>query len=478
MIQSIVSTTEFGNLYLYDDYQKMSLLIHPELKKAHYKSEKVDPYYQGKYEYLKKYGFFSKPQMANLGEVNETMVEEGIRNVPQIIFEVTDFCNLDCTYCGYGDLYKGHDIRNTSNINTQKAITFLKYVLNLKHKSKKSRLSIGFYGGEALINIKFVKQIVAIAKQLNEGSDLKIQYSMTTNATLIDKYIDFFVENEFDISISLDGNRENNSYRIYRNSRKNSFEKVIENVDMIYEKYKDYFINHINFISVLHDRNRVKDIHHFIYGKYHKAPIIIGLATKDIDPKKKSFFNSMYREKKDSEREYLNDAGEDLYKDYYTPLVHNETKDFLNIYSINYYLSNLTSLLIAEEKYYPTSTCLPLGRKMFLTTKGYLLPCEKVSNKYCMGVVGENVEIDISKITKQHIRYYKNLKKVCQNCYAYKFCGLCMYHISNLDKLDTENFVCEYFYDQSDFSDKLYRVFSYLEKSPNKFFNILENSEK
>lgn len=411
MIQSIISTTEFGNLYLYDNNQTLSLLIHPELKKAHDKSGEVDPYYLRKYEYLRKHGFFSDSQIVNFGEVNEMMVEEGICNVPQIIFEVTDFCNLDCTYCGYGELYGGHDIRNTSHIDTQKAITFLKYVLDLKHKCKKSRLSIGFYGGEALMNIKFIKEIVVITKQLNMGNDLKIQYSMTTNATLIHKYIDFFVENEFDISISLDGNKENHSYRIFRDGKHNSFEKVINNIDIIFHNYTSYFEKHVNFISVLHNRNDVKDIHCFIYERYHKAPIIIELSTKDIKPEKKAIFDMMYHKKRDSERAFLNDTDKNSYRDCYTPILYNETKDFLSIYSINYYLSNLTSLLIAEEKYYPTSTCLPLGRKIFFTTQGNLLPCEKVNNKYCMGHVDENVKIDISQITKQHIQYYENLKK-------------------------------------------------------------------
>ena len=477
MIQSVICATESENLYLYDDNQMLSSLIHPELKKVHDKSEKVDPYYASKYEYLKKYGFFSKPKIADFGVVNESMVEESISSVPQIIFEVTDSCNLDCTYCGYGEIYGGHGIRNTKNIDTQKAVIFLKYILKIKHKHKKSRLNIGFYGGETLINMRFIKYIVKLANQLNTGSELEIQYSMTTNATLIHKYIDFFVENNFDISISLDGNEENHSYRIFRDNKSNSFERVINNVDMIQKDYAKYFVKHINFISVLHNRNSINSIHSFIYYRYHKVPIIIELATKDVKSEKKGVFDVMFHKKKASEHEYLTEGG-NVYKKYYTPLIYNEVKDFLNFYSINYYLSNLTSLLIFQDKYYPTSTCLPLGRKIFFTTQGKLLPCEKVNDKYCMGYVENDVEIDIAQITKQHVRYYDNLKNVCQHCYAYKFCGLCMYHISNLDRLDTEEFICEKFYDEKAFKEKLHRIFSHLEKHPNDFFNILENNEK
>lgn len=477
MIQSFIYNTKCNNLYLYDDKHMLSLLVHPEFKKVHEKSTNIDPYYQKKYEYFREHGFFTEPEVAELSTVNESMVEEGIIKVPQIIFEVTDSCNLNCTYCGYGDLYEVFDARNAKNINTGNAITLLKYILNIKHKHKKNRLSIGFYGGEPLINIRFIKQIVEITNQLNSGKELEIQYSMTSNATLIHKHIDFLVDNDFTVTVSLDGNEENHSYRVFRNNKKNSFEKVIENMDMIQRDYPEYFVNHINFIAVLHNRNSAKSIYEFIYSRYHKVPMVSELATKDINPQKKEIFDEMFHSRRKSEEEYQREESNIIPETHFNSLLYKELEDFLKCYSINYYLSNLTSLLIIEDKYFPTSTCLPLSRKIFLTNRNKLLPCEKINQKFSMGKVDKDVLIDIREITNQYISYYNNLRKVCQTCYAYKFCGLCMYHIKNLDKLDTEKFVCERFYDQKAFKDKLYRIFSYLEKYPNNFFRILENSK-
>lgn len=55
---------------------------------------------------------------------------------------------------------------------------------------------------------------------------------MTTNATLVHKHIDFLVENEFKLLISLDGNEVNHSYRVFNNN-KNSHKTVIKNIDII-----------------------------------------------------------------------------------------------------------------------------------------------------------------------------------------------------------------------------------------------------
>ena len=84
------------------------------------------------------------------------------------------------------------------------------------------------------------------------------------------------------------------------------------------------------------------------------------------------------------------------------------------------------------------------------------------------------VVMDSREITRQYNLWYDQLKKKCRNCYAYRFCGLCMFGIHNLDKLDKEAFNCGMFYDQKRFEDKLSRMNSFLEKYPKDYFQILE----
>ena len=55
MKESVVFLTKNSNSYLYSAQSLLSLLIHPELRKAYDKSANVDPYYLKKYEYLEKY---------------------------------------------------------------------------------------------------------------------------------------------------------------------------------------------------------------------------------------------------------------------------------------------------------------------------------------------------------------------------------------------------------------------------------------
>lgn len=43
--------------------------------------------------------------------IDSRMIRSQLRDLKQIVFEVTDSCNLKCKYCGYGDLYSGYDER-------------------------------------------------------------------------------------------------------------------------------------------------------------------------------------------------------------------------------------------------------------------------------------------------------------------------------------------------------------------------------
>ena len=477
MIQSLIHTTDNNNSYIYDDQRRLSMLIHPELAKVHEKKmENIDTYYLEKYTYLQKYNFFTRSKLIDFEEINESMVRDSIIQCSKVVFEVTDSCNLNCTYCGYGELYEVLDMRNSSNMKIRYAKKILKYIYDLKIKNNINKLMIGFYGGEPLLNITFIKEIIEIVDQLNTEKKIEITYSMTTNATLIHKYIDFLVANEFEILISLDGNEKNHSYRVFGKNSKNSFQKVIKNVDIIQRDYPEYFVKNISFNAVLHNRNSVKEIYEFIYTRYHKIPLISELLSSDISPDQKALFEKMYHSRKRSDANYQLTESNKIPAIRYESSLFEELKDFLENLSVNYYISHITSLFDDEEKCFPTSTCLPFSLKIFLTIHNRLLPCERINHKYALGAVAEDVLIDTQKIARQYNFYYDNLKKVCQHCYAYRFCGLCMFRIKNLGVLDKEKFVCDRFYDQDAFKDKLNQIFSFLEKYPNDFFNILENA--
>lgn len=339
MIESFIHSSENRNLYIYDEQLRLSMLVHPEFEKAYKKTTDADPYYIKKYTYLCNHGFFANPKHTDFIPLEESMVKESISHTKQVVFEATDSCNLNCTYCSLGELYEGHDERINKKMNIRYAINLLKFIFDLNPPNKNSKFFITFYGGEALLNINFIKRIVEVANQLNAEKEIELMFTMTTNASLLHKYIDFLVANKFNLLISLDGNEENHSYRIFDKNGKNSFHKVIENLDLIKKNHFKYFSNHVNFNAVLHDRNSVKDICEYIYSRYKKIPRITELNRRGVKSGNKDRLERMFHSLRRSEMEFqkedsvLSDIMHSNLSSY------SELTNFLKYFSINYSIS-------------------------------------------------------------------------------------------------------------------------------------------
>lgn len=111
---------------------------------------------------------------------------------------MTDLCNLRCKYCGYGDFYNTHEKRENNFLNFSDAKALIDYLYNIwGHYSGTTfprKIMFGFYGGEPLLNMNLIKQIIEYIDSLPKIKNTYFIYNMTTNALLLDKYMNFIVE--------------------------------------------------------------------------------------------------------------------------------------------------------------------------------------------------------------------------------------------------------------------------------------------
>lgn len=87
---------------------------------------------------------------------------------------------------------------------------------------------ISFYGGEPLLNMPLIKEIISYMEEVSL-ENIVFRYNMTTNGILLDKYMDYLQSKNISLLISIDGNKFNSSYRVYK-SGKESF-GVVYNKD-------------------------------------------------------------------------------------------------------------------------------------------------------------------------------------------------------------------------------------------------------
>ena len=147
-------------------------------------------------------------------------------------------CNFRCKYC-----YESHDAKK--EYEEKELNYFVNYI-----KSLKGNVIIDFFGGEPLINFKWVKNLII---NLKEAQHLNtIRYSMSTNGYLLNKERIAFLVNAGvrTYQITVDGLEDiHNELRPLTNG-KGSWSKIIENLKL-FKGLTEYFkvIIRINFNS-------------------------------------------------------------------------------------------------------------------------------------------------------------------------------------------------------------------------------------
>jgi uncharacterized protein len=338
-----------------------------------------------------------------------------------------------------------------------------------QNMSAKRNVYISFYGGEPLLNMPFVETIVNYMENLH-CPHRSFTFSMTTNAMLLDRYMDYLAAHQFNVLVSLDGNEYNTSYRV-DNAGNPAFPRIIKNVDALREKYPDYFEQHVNFNAVLHNRNSVEDIYRFIKEKYNKIPSIGELNNMGIRPDKIELFQQTYRNSYESLHQSEN--YEAIEQDMFLKTgSYQSVGIFLQQHS-GFTYRDYTDLLFdrSNVKYIPTGTCLPFGKKMFVTVNGKILPCERIGQQFALGSVSETgVNLDLQAIADKYNAYYAKLEKQCGKCHNTKACIQCIF---NLDDLEG-NPVCYGFMNKQAFEEYKAAQMDFLRKHPEDYYRIME----
>ena len=397
-----------------------------------------------------------------------------ISNTRQVTFEVTERCNLSCDYCVYGKFYTNRKSldKNLSINSAKKTLEFLFERWSSSFNSSHDRkISIGFYGGEPLLCYEFVVEIVNYVKKFPLFIQNMIEFSMTTNGVVLDHYIPFLVENNFNLLISLDGGTEfNNSYRTFKN-RTSAYNIIISNILNVKNAYPEYFEKYVRFNSVLHNRNSINEITEFFRNKFNKVPSISELATDSINPEcKDEFLNFFKRDEQINKTQYKNEISDQEER---VEIKFERLVKFFGAYS-GFSKENYLDLLInkKEKLYIPTATCRPFTRMVFITADGKILPCERIGHEYVLGYVDDDkLHINYDEIANSiNSRLDSIYDKYCNRCVFQFQCNTCVFHTN----IGSEKFHCGEFkkYSESKMEKMFADHISVLEEKPETYLKI------
>lgn len=499
----VLFDSEHKNKYLFDRNVKRTHLCHPvfvQLVKAIEKGidvgkwlegnaptppgelfrdigkEEIRYYYQ-KYRLLEDNGYFTQIDQQEIigGRLTGEHIKESLANSTWVIFEVTDNCNLNCHYCGYGKFYSDHDARENVNMDFQAAKQLLDHLLvhwnsSLNHSHDKP-IYLSFYGGEPLLNFPLIEKIVNYSKKLNVRHNI-FKFAMTTNAVLLHKYMDYLVENRFRLLISLDGNRENNDYRVFKNGN-SSFDIVLKNVKLLRQKHPRYFEKQVNFNAVLHNKNSVDAAYRYIKKEFDKIPGIAELNNTGIREALKEDFRQTYRNLEESLHETEDYSL--VEKDLFLKIPNIKSTSFFVLRHNDFCYRDYDHLLypFIKSKRIPTATCMPFSLRVFMTVNGKLLSCERIGHRFSLGqVTPEKVELDYDGIAGQFNAWYDKMQQICNSCYNADNCSQCMFYLN----LDTPVPDCKGLMDYDHYTRYVSSFISYLEENPENYNKILREA--
>lgn len=372
-------------------------------------------------------------------KMGKEMLIYNLSHLPQLVFEVTDACNLKCKYCAFEELYTGYDQRENKYLGFDYARKIIDYLVDFWKANTSAvfpkRLNIGFYGGEPLLNLNLIREVISYIESFGDiGKSLT--YSMTTNGTLLDRHIDYLVEKNFSLLVSFDGDETAQGFRVYRNGG-DSFKDVYRNVRMVQEKYPVFFEKNVSFNAVLHARNSIESVYTFFKHNFSKVPRISSLSDSGINKERWDDFQGICRDYRESFSGISGEkateiAGKNLF-------LSPELSRFYNLFEMEsgnvFY--NFHDLLFdgKELGVFPTGTCLPFAKKMFVTVNGKILQCERIDHAYVLGrITDKGVEMDPDKIIRDHNANLFKYIKQCMKCAAGAKCPVCLYRIDDFHK--------------------------------------------
>lgn len=429
-----------NSFYCYDTYTNMVLSItkkhYDELNRlklygiTKYKQEHPNNQAASDILTLIDKGFFKHNYIKEIMHPDTKHLSDIVnRGIYDMTLQVTRNCNFKCRYCSFARSHNMDRIHENLYMNWNVA----KKSINFLHQNSKDsdEVYLSFYGGEPLLNFNLIKRSVEYAESIFDTK--KVIYNMTTNGSILsEEILDFLINHNFHLLISLDGPKEyQNNHRKFYDSGNDTFDIVMSNLRRIMQHEK-YFKKFVRFSSVLlKDEPCYDTLEFFDSLGIDRSQIEYTYANMNgVDYVESPFL----KHKKDSNLNLENKY--DIYGD-----------DIVTINFIERMEHKLSEQTKFPETWHHSGPCIPSVTKIFVNAYGEFYPCEKIIESPLSQIGNLSEGLDLNKI-----EYQMNIGRLseirCKSCWAARFCEICVMKCIDLETNEfSDNLkqnVCEY----------------------------------
>ncbi len=362
---------------------------------------------------LREESIFENPYKVRFKEVKRPEEMSGLieSNLETLMLNVTDECNFRCRYCSYSGIYEDQRCHGKRHMSKDIALKATGFFLN--RVSRTEDLLITFFGGEPLLNFDVIKAVVEFARK-NE----KVEFSITTNGSLMDKNIFLFLrEHDFHIYVSVDGPAEQHDlWRVYANGGK-TWSNIEKTLQFIYKSDPAFYKRNVHFQATVtppYDYVRLND--YFLEHKYFKDNFV-RLNNLNLDGIESSF------EQQRKQSQINMNSCNSLVRDRIVSEEFDSVKLLLNRLYPHFRSIYLRDRIDGTNRVFCNGICVPCIRKIFVSTNGGFYVCEKMDHYQDIGNVNEGVNID--SVVALLNDYYADVVSTCSDCWMRNFCRMC-----------------------------------------------------
>lgn len=318
-------------------------------------------------------------------------------NVKALCLESCYDCNLSCEYCFAGKYV--HNVEYMSSEIGKKAIDFL-----IKNSGDTKNLEVDFFGGEPLLNLDSIKEVVEYAKEEAKKHNKFFKFTLTTNCVLLNEETAKYLNEEMDnVVLSIDGRECVHNGVRKSNNGVSCYSKIIENAK--------------NFVNIRGDKN------YYVRGTFTRKNLdfkkdILFLADQgfkqiSIEPVVLPSSSPLAIREEDVER--IKKEYEDFTKEYVE-----RRKDEESWFSFFHFNCDFENGPCIQKR---LSGCSAGCSYLAVAPDGEIYPCHQFVDKKEFKLGDVDNGINNEKAREVFLKTSVYTKPACENCFAKFNCG-------------------------------------------------------
>ncbi len=335
----------------------------------------------------------------------ENIVQEPPADFPlqTLVMNVTNQCNLSCQYCyEFGEDKVATPEGKAKFMDWETAKQSADYLI--RESADRKSIHITFFGGETLMNFPLLKRVVAYATEECAKLGKKIDFSLTTNATLLTpSVIEFIAENSIGVTVSIDGPKAtNDQFRVFSNGR-GSYDIIVPKIRELLARHRSRPVS----ARVTLTTPDVDVLGVYRHLKHDLGFYEVGFAPVTTSPERLYSIGERGMDK-------VLDQFAELAQDYLASALRSQHHGFSNV------SDTLSELHQGISKSHPCGAGLGL---LGVGPSGDLAPCHRFvdSDTHKLGHVSTGIDLERKSdfLTRGNI----GSKYDCQTCWARPLCA-------------------------------------------------------